>query len=54
MPIPAVIFDAFGTLIKISKGSSPYRKILKIGIDQNRRPEPHDAECILSLPMDLH
>lgn len=53
MPIPAVIFDAFGTLIKISKGSSPYRKILKIGIEQGRRPQPHDAECILSLPMDL-
>ncbi|MEI4522069.1 HAD family hydrolase [Pseudomonas sp. CCNWLW23] len=53
MPIPVVIFDAFGTLIQISKGSSPYRKILKIGIEQGRRPQPHDAECILSLPMDL-
>ncbi|BBP73860.1 haloacid dehalogenase [Pseudomonas sp. Seg1] len=53
MPISAVIFDAFGTLIKISKGSNPYRKILKIGIEQGRRPQPHDGECILSLPMDL-
>ncbi|MEB0109410.1 HAD family hydrolase [Pseudomonas fluorescens] len=53
MPIPAVIFDAFGTLIKISKGSSPYRKILKIGIEQGRRPQPRDGEYILSLPMDL-
>lgn len=53
MPIPAVIFDAFGTLIKISKGSNPYRKILKIGIEQGRRPQPRDGECILSLPMDL-
>lgn len=53
MPTPAVIFDAFGTLIKISKGSSPYRKILKIGIEQGRRPQPRDGECILSLPMDL-
>jgi FMN phosphatase YigB (HAD superfamily) len=53
MPPPAVIFDAFGTLIKISKGSSPYRKILKIGIEQGRRPQPRDGECILSLPMDL-
>lgn len=53
MSVPAVIFDAFGTLIKISRGSSPYRKILKIGIEQGRRPQPRDAECILSLPMDL-
>lgn len=53
MPI-AVIFDAFGTLIKISKGSSPYRKLLKIGIEQGRRPQPSDGEIILSSPMDLH
>lgn len=52
MPL-AVIFDAFGTLIKIHKGSSPYRKILKIGIEQGRRPQPSDAEIILSSPMDL-
>lgn len=53
MPIPAVIFDAFGTLIKISKGSSPYRKILKIGIEQGRRPQPSDGERVLSSSMDL-
>lgn len=53
MPVLAAIFDAFGTLVKISEGSHPYRKILKLGIEQGRRPQPTDAEALLSLPMDL-
>lgn len=53
MPILAVIFDAFGTLVKIGAGTNPYRKILKIGIEQGRRPKLSDAEELLSMPMDL-
>lgn len=53
MPILAAIFDAFGTLVKISEGSHPYRKILKLGIEQGRRPQPTDAEALLSRPLDL-
>jgi HAD superfamily hydrolase (TIGR01549 family) len=49
----AVIFDAFGTLIKIQAGAHPYRKILQLGIEQGRRPQPHDAEFILSNRLDL-
>ncbi|MHA6575460.1 HAD family hydrolase [Pseudomonas yamanorum] len=53
MPISVAIFDAFGTLVKISDGSHPYRKILKLGIEQGRRPRVSDAQDLLSIPMDL-
>ncbi|OPA96916.1 hypothetical protein BFW87_11395 [Pseudomonas fluorescens] len=53
MPVSAAIFDAFGTLVKIGVGTNPYRKILKIGIEQGRRPKATDAEDLLSMPMDL-
>lgn len=52
MPV-AAIFDAFGTLVKISEGSHPYRKLFKLGIEQGRRPQHTDAEALLSLPLDL-
>lgn len=53
MPVLAAIFDAFGTLVKISEGRHPYRKILKLGIEQGRRPQRTDAEHLLTMPMDL-
>lgn len=53
MPVSAAIFDAFGTLIKMSEGTHPYRKILKLGIEQGRRPKISDAEDLLSISMDL-
>jgi FMN phosphatase YigB (HAD superfamily) len=53
LPVLAVIFDAFGTLVKIGVGTNPYRKILKIGIEQGRRPKITDAEDLLSMSMDL-
>ncbi len=53
MQVLAAIFDAFGTLVKIDEGCHPYRKILKLGIEQGRRPQPSDAEYLLTLPMDL-
>lgn len=53
MTVLAAIFDAFGTLVKIGEGTHPYRKILKLGIEQGRRPQSTDAECLLTLPLDL-
>jgi FMN phosphatase YigB (HAD superfamily) len=49
----AAIFDAFGTLVKVGVGTHPYRRILKVGIEQGRRPKPTDTETLLSLPLDL-
>lgn len=53
MPVSVAIFDAFGTLLKIEEGSHPYRKILKLGIEQGRRPGSRDAEDLLTKPLDL-
>ncbi|UVL40426.1 HAD family hydrolase [Pseudomonas sp. B21-040] len=53
MTVLAAIFDAFGTLVKIGEGTHPYRKILKLGIEQGRRPQSTDAESLLTLPLDL-
>lgn len=48
-----VIFDAFGTLVKIHEGSHPYRQILKLGIQQGRRPQPDDAIALMTNPWGL-
>lgn len=53
MPVSVAIFDAFGTLLKIGEGSHPYRKILRLGIEQGRRPGSRDAEDLLTTPLDL-
>lgn len=51
--MPGVIFDAFGTLVKIHEGSHPYRQILKRGITQGRRPKPDDAKVLMTNPWGL-
>lgn len=53
MRVLAAVFDAFGTLVRIGEGRHPYRKMLKLGIEQGRRPQPSDAQHLLTLPMDL-
>lgn len=49
----AVLFDAFGTLVKIRAGKHPYRKILKLGIEQGRRPKANDGELLLTMPLEI-
>lgn len=44
----AVIFDAFGTLLKVQNGQHPYRQLMRLGIAKGRRPRPDDAERIMS------
>lgn len=53
MAISAVLFDAFGTLLKIQNARNPYRLLLKIGISQGRRPLLDDAAVLLSNPLDM-
>lgn len=53
MPLSLAIFDAFGTLLKIGEGTHPYRKILKLGREQGRRPNSKDAEALLSMSLGL-
>ncbi|WP_338135685.1 HAD family hydrolase [Pseudomonas fragi] len=44
----AVIFDAFGTILRICEGKHPYRQLMKAGIKQGRRPRPEDASLLMS------
>lgn len=53
MKATTVLFDAFGTLIKIQGGAHPYRQIIRIGMEQGRRPSPADAATLLSMPLGL-
>ncbi|MOA01914.1 Phosphoglycolate phosphatase [compost metagenome] len=51
--IRAVIFDAFGTLLKMQAGRHPYRRLIKLGIAQGRRPQADDIRRIMCNPWGL-
>ena len=43
-----IIFDVFGTLVKIGERRSPYRKLIKWLKEYERQPKPDDAKFIMS------
>lgn len=45
--VKAVIADAYGTVLRIKQGCSPYKQILRLGKQQGRRVLPDDAEVIM-------
>ncbi|MFG0528977.1 HAD family hydrolase [Pseudomonas sp. yb_2] len=49
MAITAVIFDAFGTTLRITAPSHPYRQLLREGARHGRRPSPGDAHKLMTL-----
>lgn len=49
----AVIFDAFGTLLKIQGGQHPYRQLLKLGRSRGRSPRPDDIDVVMRQPLTL-
>lgn len=52
--IPKVIvFDAFGTLVKISTRRSPYRKLMKWLKANGRKPSTKDTSIIMSNAIDI-
>ncbi|WP_273234947.1 hypothetical protein [Pseudomonas kuykendallii] len=51
--VQGVIFDAFGTIVRIANPRHPYRQILKIGAVQGRRPTPVDTVMLMSNPFTL-
>lgn len=53
-PMPtAVIFDAFGTLIKIQGGQHPYLRLLKLGKARGRSPRADDIDVLMQEPLTL-
>lgn len=51
--VKAVVFDAYGTVMKVHMGCHPYRQILRHGREQGRRASPDDARVIMSKPLSL-
>lgn len=48
-----IIFDAFGTLVKIKTGKSPYRKLMIWLKDNGRKPTSEDAKIIMSYSLNI-
>lgn len=49
----AVIFDAFGTVVKINDRRHPYRQMLKHGRKQGRQIRAGDTQVIMTNPLTL-
>lgn len=48
-----IIFDAFGTLIKIGESRSPYRQLMKWLRENGRKPITQDAKIIMSHAVNI-
>ncbi|OQR29683.1 haloacid dehalogenase [Pseudomonas sp. Bc-h] len=53
MSVQGVIFDAFGTLMKIQNGVHPYRQIYQKARQQGRRPQADDAFILMTKSLGL-
>lgn len=49
----AVIFDAFGTLLKIQDAQYPYLQLLRLGKAHGRRSRPDDIDVLMQQPLTL-
>lgn len=48
-----IIFDAFGTLVKIGESRHPYRRLMNWLKDNGRKPTINDANIIMSNNVDI-
>lgn len=48
MPIVAAVFDAFGTVVHIKRKHHPFRRLLRIGAQQGRRPSGADLHRLMT------
>ncbi|WP_236422955.1 HAD family hydrolase [Pseudomonas syringae] len=53
MSVRFILFDAFGTLLRIPQGRHPYRMILKDGIRQGRLPQPNNLHQVMTRSLSL-
>jgi hypothetical protein len=52
-PIRVVLFDVYGTLVKIAAKRAPFRRLLQIGERQGRRSSSADAVMLMTAPLSL-
>lgn len=48
-----ILFDVYGTLIKIFDKRTPFRQLIQIGTYQGRMPSPNDAAMLMGQPVSL-
>ena len=48
-----IVFDVFGTLVKIGERCFPYRNLMKWLKQNGRKPNPDDAKLIMSYNLDF-
>lgn len=53
MPTVAAVFDAFGTVVHIRRKHHPFRKLLRIGAQQGRKPSASDLHCLMTSSLAL-
>lgn len=53
MTITALIFDAFGTTLRISAPTNPYRQLLREGVKNGRPPSPGDLHKLMTIDAGL-
>lgn len=53
MPIVAAVFDAFGTVVRIQRKRHPFRRLLRIGAQQGRRPSGADLRRLMTSSLNL-
>lgn len=53
MPLKAVVFDAFGTLVYIQDRRSPFRRLIRWSEEHGRARQVEDGERIMSTALDL-
>ena len=51
--VQAVIFDAFGTLVRIARPTHPYRQLLALGVAQGRAVHADDRQLLMGQPLGL-
>lgn len=51
--IRVVIFDLFGTLVRIHDKRAPFRQLIQIGESHGRKPSSRDARVIMGQPVGL-
>lgn len=51
--LKVIVFDAFGTLVKIGESRSPYRKLMTWLKANGRKPSAQDAKIIMSNPLNI-
>ncbi|PIO94362.1 haloacid dehalogenase [Pseudomonas syringae] len=53
MKITAIIFDAFGTTVQITRPTHPYRQLLREGRSQGRVPKVDDLRTLMTNELSL-